>query len=769
MVKRLTTVLTLLFVLSLTIKANVGKWTLYQSYKNITYCEVVGDKIYILASGALYSYNTKDNEVRTYDKINTLSDVGITHIAYSNYLDAIVILYDNANIDVLYSDESVYNISDFKNKVLPSKKINGINIQDSIAYNSTDFGVVVLNLENLEFSNTYNLGLNTYSSICFKDKIYAATSNGVYSCEIAKNPLDKANWVQMTNTQTEALTVLENKLYSLVKETGIYIYDQSNNTFSTVVKNSGEKYQSLYNNGSEIVASAKDKTTIIKSDNTVFTYKNSNNIHTTKKGNRFFDCKGYDGIVKYSLKDNKIENVSKLPVPDSPIRNYCEFMKFTENGKLLVAGGNINYFDNTFYNGTVMQFTPSEQKWFNFPEDTIKKVTGYNYVNICSVDEDPTEPGHFFASSFGYGLYEFRNGEFIKHHNHTNSPLESVSSGQYSYAYVRTPYVKFDKDGNLWCINTDVKDIIKVLLKKDGNWISLNYKEMENMATVVKPYIDSRGWLWVTILQSNPGLFCAKIKNTPFDTSDDVTKKWINKFTNQDGISYDIYQLYDMCEDKNGEIWVGTNIGIFVIDNPEKFFNDGIFKQIKIARNDGTGLADYFMSGEYIKAIAVDGANRKWIGTNDNGIYLVSEDGKETIHHFTTDNSPLPSNTIESIAINDLSGEVFIGTGKGIASYMSDATKSSKTLEDDNIHVYPNPVTSTYNGKISIVGLTMDCNVKIVDAAGYLVNEGTSNGGMYTWNGRDKRGEKVTSGVYYVLTYDEEGNEGATTKIVITR
>jgi hypothetical protein len=129
-----------------------------------------------------------------------------------------------------------------------------------------------------------------------------------------------------------------------------------------------------------------------------------------------------------------------------------------------------------------------------------------------------------------------------------------------------------------------------------------------------------------------------------------------------------------------------------------------------------------------------------------------------SIHHFTTDNSPLPSNTIESIAINDLSGEVFIGTSKGIVSYMSDATKPSEKLENDNIHAYPNPVTSTYNGKISIVGLTMDCNVKIVDAAGYLVNEGTSNGGMYTWNGRDKRGEKVTSGVYYVLTYDEEGN-----------
>ena len=385
-----------------------------------------------------------------------------------------------------------------------------------------------------------------------------------------------------------------------------------------------------------------------------------------------------------------------------------------------------------------------------------------------SIDEDPTEPGHYFAGSFGYGVYEFRNGKFVKHYNHENSELKSAVSGRYDYAYVRVPTVKFDNEGNLWCINSDVKDIVKVL-KKDGTWISVNYKEIEYWATTVKPYIDSRGWLWITAIQGNPGLFCAKINNTPFDTSDDTTRKWLNKFTNQDGISYDIYQLFDIAEDNNGDIWVGTNIGVFVIDDPEKFFNDGVFKQIKIARNDGTGLADYFMSGVYIKDIEIDGANRKWIGTNNNGIYLVSADGQETIHHFTTENSPLPSDCIESIAINNTTGEVFIGTDKGIASYMSDATTPSEELDKKNVHVYPNPVRADYSGNISIIGLTHDCNVKIVDAAGYLMNEGYSNGGQYTWNGRNMRGEKVASGVYYVLTYDSNGKEGVATKILITR
>ena len=760
----LVTLFTLLFVTE--IKASTDEWTLYQSYHNVTYCEVVGDKIYVLASGALYSYNTSDNEVRTYDKITHLSDIEITNIRYSSFIDGLVIIYNNANIDILYNDESVYNISDFKNKILPNKTINNIDIQGNTAYLSTGFGIVVLDLENLEFSNTYNLGLNTYSTCHFNNALYAGTSSGVYKCNVTDNMLDKNNWKQLNDKSTEGICTLGGKLYCLTKATGINTLDPNNGELKNIAKSSS--YHRIYNNGSEIIAPGKSKTTTIDSNSKVFTYSTSNNNHTYKKGEKFWDCKGYEGLVEYRLKDNKPEITAEYIQPNSPIRNYCEYMKFTDSGKLLVSGGHINYFDNIFYSGTLMEYHCEDDRWINLPEDTIRSATGYSYVNICSVDEDPTEPGHYFAGSFGYGVYEFREGKFVKHYNHENSSLESASSGKYAYAYVRVPTVKFDKEGNLWCVNTDVKDVLKVL-KKDGTWLSLNYKEIEYWATVVKPYVDSRGWLWLTAIQGDPGLFCAKRNNTPFDTSDDVTGKWLNKFTNQDGISYDIYQLYDIAEDNNGDIWVGTNIGVFVIDDPEKFFNDGIFKQIKIARNDGTGLADYFMSGVYIKDIEIDGANRKWIGTNNNGIYLVSADGQETIHHFTTENSPLPSDCIESIAINNITGEVFIGTDKGIAGYMSDATTPAEELDKNNIHAYPNPVKADYSGYISIVGLTYDCDVKIVDAAGYLINEGISNGGLYTWNGRNLRGEKVASGVYYVLTYDSNGKEGVATKILITR
>ena len=764
MVKRIFAILSIL--IAITANAGIGDWVLYPSYHNATYCQTAGDKVYVLASGALYSYNTSDEEVRVYDKINTLSDIDITHIEYCKDIKALVVVYSNANIDILFDDEEVYNITDFKNKSLPDKRINGVDIQGTTAYISTVFGVVELDLEEYEFTNTYTTGLNTYCTYLFNGTLFCGTETGMYSCATDKNLLDKNNWVKKNNYFTKAICELDGMLYCYLDEFGIYSYNADNNILKDVVYNHGEKYNSMYSNGKEIIASAKKKTTIITSPTDVTVYKNSNSNFILKDGNHFWDCKGYNGIVKCIAKDGEIIVNSTSVTPDSPVRNYCEYMKFASDDKLLVAGGNLNYFDITFYDGTLMEYDYSGNRWNNLPEDTIKQATGIPYLNLCAIDEDPAEPGHYFAGSFGYGLYEFRNGKFVKHYSTHNSPLESVIPT--NTRFVRIPSVKFDKEGNLWCINTGTKNIVKVL-KSDGTWCELYYKPIEKLATMVEPVMDSRGWLWLKSLQGEAGIFCAKMNGTPLDSSDDESKAWLNKFVNQDGISYDIYQVFALAEDREGQMWVGTNTGLFVIDNPKTFFNNGVFKQIKVPRNDGTGLADYLLSGTYIKSIQVDGANRKWIGTNDDGIYLISADGLETIHHFTTDNSPLPSNNIVSIAINDRSGEVFIGTDKGIASYMSDATRPEEKLDEKNIYAYPNPVKADYSGNIAIVGLTHDCNVKIVDTAGYLINEGTSNGGQYTWNGRNARGEKVASGVYYVLTYDSNGNEGVATKIVVIR
>lgn len=761
-----------ILLLGVTAKAAIGDWQLHTSYCDATYCQIAGNKIYVLASGSLFTYDKEDGEVYTYDRINELSDYDITHIAYCKEIEALVIIYRNANIDILYSNGYVYNISDFKSKIIPNKNINGVYINGSTAYISTGFGIVQLNLDKLEFTNTYNIGYNTYCSYIYDNHLYIGTENGIYKGAINDNLLDKANWSKINDSKISELNDFNGKLICFIDKKGVFYIN--NNTLESIVTVSATRtYKYSYIKNDKIYIGWEGILTIVESNNSYKHYSTtSGTSFLAVDGDIFWNCRGIKGLVESKIIDGKLTDGENYILPNSPVRNYCEYMRFVSDDKLLVAGGTLNYFDITFYPGTLMEYDYTNNKWTNLPEEKMREQTGVKYVNMCSIDEDPTEPGHYFAGSFGQGLYEFRNNELVAHYNHKNSPLESPipATNPSSVNYVRVPRVEFDNEGNLWVVNTHSENIVKVR-KKDGTWQSLYYKDIANAETMIEIMVDSRGWLWLTSLQGGdgPGIFCAKMNNTPFDTGDDQTKRWLNKITNQDGTSYTINQVYTIKEDKKGEIWVGTDAGMFVIKNPEKFFNDGIFTQIKVPRNDGTGLADYLFSGAIVTAIETDGADRKWVGTMNNGIYLVSADGLEMIHHFTTENSILPSNDIKSIAINNKSGEVFIGTANGIVSYMSDATAPEATLQESSVHAYPNPVKASYSGNISIVGLTYDCELKIVDAAGYLIAEGTSTGGQFTWNGRNAKGEKVASGVYYVLMYDENGDESLATKILITR
>lgn len=760
--------LSLLLFVSVAAEAAIGEWTSHASYHNVTKCEKMGDRLYVLASGALFSYSKEDGELCTYDNISTLSDIDIAFISYCKEIDALVIVYGNANIDLLYSDESVYNIPDFKNSTLTDKTINNISVTGSKAYLATNLGVVEMDLEKKEFSNTYTLGRKVYNCGVYDNHIYIGTDGGAYRGCMDDNLLDSSNWSYLNKYKNTFFVEFGGSLYCIIENLGIYTIDTEKNRLTLVQGNNGSRFTYMYTAGNRMIAGGTDKTAIFEADGSHTVYGHSgNSIYMYADGNTLWNCKGYKGLVECAIENGNIVEKSDRIIPDSPVRNYCEFLKLSGD-RLFVTGGNLNYLDTKFHEGTVMEYDCIDGTWTNYPEDIIKESTGLGYYNVCSMDEDPNEEGHCFASSFGYGLYEFRNGEFVKHYNHENSPLESVNSGVYASRYVRIPKVWFDDDGNLWCINTGVSNIIKIL-KTDGSWHNLYYKGIDCLPTVSDILFDSRGWMWVVSLQADAGLFCVKTNGTPMNSSDDETKGWFSKFTNQDGTSYDIYQIYAFVEDLNGMLWVGTNIGLFVIDNPKKFFEEGTFTQIKIPRNDGTGLADYLLNGVYIQTIFVDDADRKWIGTKQNGVYLISADGQETIHHFTTDNSPLPSNSVVSIAANRQTGEVFIGTEKGLVSYMSDATEAMPVLKESNVYAYPNPVRADYTGNITVVGLTFGCNVKITDSSGNLIAEGTSVGGSFTWNGCNSSGNRVASGVYYVLAYDEDGNEGVATKILVVR
>ena len=268
--------------------------------------------------------------------------------------------------------------------------------------------------------------------------------------------------------------------------------------------------------------------------------------------------------------------------------------------------------------------------------------------------------------------------------------------------------------------------------------------------------------LWVyTEYWDNPAVYS-------YDFASDKLCDYSN-YVNQDGSTINGYIVcQSAAKDLDGNIWVGLNLGLYLItgqynmDNPEKGFY-----QIKVPRNDGTNLADYLMYGVDITAIAIDKANRKWIGTNGNGIYLISADNMVQEKHINTMNSPLLSDVIQYITIDDNTGRVYIGTDKGLCSYQSEVTLTNEEMDTDNVWVYPNPVTPEYQGMINVTGLSFNSDVKITSSNGTLVAQGRSTGGSFSWDGKDLNGKRVASGIYMVHTAKSDGSKGTVCKVTI--
>lgn len=746
-----------------------NRWTIYAAYHDASKCVSVGSKIYVLSDGGLYSYDYEDMDVVTYDKSGVLSDNGIFDISYCSEEKTLVIVYNNGNIDLLYDDGSVYNMTDFKNKTAGDKTINDIYVNGKNMYMSTNYGLLIVDIAERIFSKTYTLDYEINSVAVDGNFIYAATDNGVYKGNTADNLQDKSKWSVITKNAIDEFIDFNGKLYSLTSS-GVFSIDKSTFAMTNISKFSA-KYWSICND--MLLLSDASSLYSVGTDGKM-TLLDGKGIRTADyAGNTYWCACGTDGLKGMSLKDGKFtENVSSV-IPDSPMRNYSYFLRMTPENRLLVAGGSFNYNGQSFP-GTLMKY--ENQSWTCFDEETPIATVGKSlYVNVTDIAQDPNDSEHHFAGSASDGIFEFKDYKMVNHYDYRNSPLQSIlPSSSRPNAYVWITGLEYDKDGNLWMLNNQTDTIVRIL-KNDGKWAALYYSEIKDIPTLDQVLFDNRGWAWINCRRTtnNPvnyaGVFCVDTKGTLENTADD-SRKFITRFSNQDGVAYSPDLFNCIAEDLDGNIWFGTDKGPFVTYSPEDVFDNGFyFTQVKIPRNDGTNLADYLLSDVNITCITIDGGNRKWMGTSGNGVYLLSSDGIEMIEHFTTENSPLISDNIESIAIDGSTGEVFFGTDAGLVSYLGTATDPAGSLSDDNIKVYPNPVRPEYTGRISITGLMRDTDVKIVSASGYLVNSGTSVGGEYTWDGKNKGGKRVASGVYYVLAADAEGNSGAVAKILVIR
>ena len=501
--------------------------------------------------------------------------------------------------------------------------------------------------------------------------------------------------------------------------------------------------------------------------NSIYAQTTSHGIWTANLSKNLIDPNNWSQTTVYPSFDEDLtdynENIDivKTLKPEGPKYNKFGFIRFANN-KLYSCRG---VMDGT----TEMAYVQvlDNKEWKQYLPETVAQQISVPFINIYEVDCDPTDNNHVFACAQN-GLYEIRNGTFSKFYNSDNSPIESFAG----YDYQLVTSVKSDQSGNFWILNSLASTQSIIEIKRDGTFKSHNVPELMayrssggnllSLPNMKRLFFDSRGLLWfVNSNYNTPSFYCYNPTNEAI-----VGYK---SFVNQDNTSYDNCYPYDITEDKSGNIWVVTNKGPFYIKKDDIGQSNAPLYQEKVPRNDGTDLADYLLSGLPCNCIAIDGAGRKWLGTNGMGVFLISEDNMTQIQHFTTDNSELLSNTVLSIAIDPNSGEVFFGTENGLCSYMSDATEAATEMTKETVWAYPNPVTPSYTGLITIVGLTMNADVKILAANGAVVAEGRSNGGSFTWNGCDKEGRRVASGVYMVATATSSGEKGTVCKIAIVR
>lgn len=522
----------------------------------------------------------------------------------------------------------------------------------------------------------------------------------------------------------------DNCLYAASKEAGLY---------KGVLKNN-----LLDNNNWEKAGNFKEQT------------MNSTNVYDTT--NKYWWTVKEGKLTYYTLNTDK-EKIYQTEgiIPDGPASNNFYRLYINKNKLYAVAGA---WSQEKDCNNMGEVHVWNGEKWEEFEQPSDASL-GHLYRDLLCLDFDPSKEGHIMVGSKA-GLYEFQDRKFIKCYNKDNT---SVITSPLGNNYTIISSVKYDATGKLWLLNSLGDNSILSFDQTTQEWKHYPHSEIGSN--------DRYNLTGLMIGKNNGNIwfvnnYYEKNRLYKYNYNTDELTMYGPTFTNEDG--RDITPIYVHClaEDRNGNIWIGTTSGPLYLSMSDIKNGNNIFTQHKVPRNDNTNYADYLLDNSNIRCIAVDGANQKWFGT-DNGVYLVSDDCNTQIYHFDTDNSPLISNIVYSIAVNNNTGKVYFATDKGLCSFNNGIVGSNSEMIKDNVYAYPNPVKPDYTGKINIVGLSFNANIKIVSTNGTLINEGRSAGGSYSWDGCDLNGKKVASGIYMVETATESGEKGIVCKIAIIR
>jgi hypothetical protein len=745
-----------------------GTWEDYLSYSNATKVAISPEKVYCLTDGGLFYFDLEDNSVNKLSDVVTLSDFGISTISYSTEKEILLIAYTNSNIDLLYEDGSIVNLPYIKNKsITGDKSINAISFSGSEAYLSCGFGIVALNLSKKEIKDTYYIGDDgasiTVNDIAFDEEyIYAATDNGIYKAlKTGTNLLDYNNWNPITTIPHS-----DDKFNHLVYHGGNIIANYTPEEWSEdqlyiLNGDSWETYQSqikyvhnMNSDGTYLTIASRSDLFIIDDSHTQIGHINSyeideeeiSDIHPRSGG---ISTDGSIWMADYEqvlirLLDEDFEQVS----PNGPSDNEIYSLHHSESG-LWISPGNTTGWETPRFNRY------ADGEWTYFGKTEYPDLDGF--FNIVTIEVDPSDENHFFVGSWGGGLLEFKNDEFVQRYTNLNSPLETALPEQPTEPYVRIGGLDFDSDGNLWISNTAATNNLHKLTSS-GEWESFSMAEVtgHNVGQLIVTEDNDK---WILIPDGNDAYVVD-------ETGDQIKQLLVSTYFSNGTDEYytRMNDLYSIAEDQDGEIWIGSSKGVAVYSSPSSIWTSESFYGSQPGLDLDDGIYYALLETETVTAIAIDGANRKWLGTESSGAYLISESGDEELLHFTSDNSELLSDNITAIAINQETGEVFFGTDEGLISYQGEATEGNDSYSD--VYVYPNPVRETYDGSITIAGLIANTDIKITDITGNLVYTTTSLGGQAIWDGTNLNGNRVKTGVYLIFCNDEYGIETHITKLL---
>lgn len=749
----------------------IGQWRDYLPYQQGTSVTQSEEQIIYSTPLSVFSIDKSDNSVNFLSKVNGLSDIGIEKVRWDPFNNQLFVIYTNSNIDIV-QDADVTNISNikFNTTIIGNKNVNDVFFQNErSSFLATDFGIVAFDNQDYNFGATILTGVGINQITARDGIIYAASQEGVYyiNSQLESNIADFSKW-QFLGPE-EGLPSLY-KAPSIVNHKGvIYIgvenalYKSDSEAFSWTEIHEEEDLdlQFLQSSQDRLIAGWRGP----NFGNNVLFFDEEDNF--LRRGG---SCAGVpveaivdeSGRVWYADRFSKIrmadsyESSCTLTSYDAPFSQKVSDIVLKDGAALIASGGVAENF--TFLFSREGFYLQNEGEWQNFNEIDNPQIADLDLLNVYRVAYHPTLP-KIYAGSYWAGLLEYdQEADNYNLYNKTNSSLRGTVGDP---ARERVSGLAFDEEENLWVATYDAPQPLNVL-RIDGQWQSIS---VPGTGAITDLEIDQDGYLWMPVDGNNAGVLVYDPGPSAQSISDDQTRL----ITSTES-ELTTNTVLSVVVDLDGAVWVGTNEGPVIFDCGIDVFDasrcEGVRRRVL---QDSIGAI--LLADQQINAMAVDGANRKWLGTR-NGVFVQSPQGDDQIAHFTADNSPLPDDIITALTFDGDRGIMWIGTNKGVITYRTETTEGTVFHRSKEVYAYPNPVEPSYSGPIAIKGLVTDANVKITDINGLLVSEVTALGGQAIWDGNDLEGRRVNSGVYLVFSADQRAfdrPDSFVTKIMVLR